>query len=145
MPLLVPFDGSTLSEAALERAVEFGECLDRNVVVLAVVPQEKRYLEDRWGETDPETVIERLQARAHDLVPEATFRVERPSDPEDEPFADATMNVVRAIREVANDIDADVIFVGSENAGRVSTPVTSVGAPVSEDPRYDVHIVRHAE
>lgn len=145
MPLLVPFDGSTLSEAALERAVEFGECLDRNVVVLAVVPQEKRYLEDRWGETDPETVIERLQTRAHDLVPEATFRVERPSDPEDEPFADATMNVVRAIREVANDIDADVIFVGSENAGRVSTPVTSVGAPVSEDPRYDVHIVRHAE
>jgi hypothetical protein len=36
------------------------------------------------------------------------------------------------------------VFIGSENAGRVSTPVCSVGAPVSEDPRYDVHIVRHA-
>lgn len=145
MPLLVPFDGSALSEAALERAVEFGECLDRGVVVLAVVPQERQYLEDRWGEAEPETVIDRLRTRAHDLVPEATFRVERPSDPEDEPFADATMNVVRAIREVASEIDADIIFVGSENAGRVSTPVTSVGAPVSEDPRYDVHIVRHAD
>ncbi len=145
MPLLVPFDGSTLSQAALERAVEFGECLDRNVVVLAVVPEDERYLEDRWGETDPELIVERLRSRAHELVPEATFRVERPTDPEDEPYADATMNVVRAIREVAGDIDADVVFVGSENAGRVSTPVTSVGAPVSEDPRYDVHIVRHAE
>jgi hypothetical protein len=34
------------------------------------------------------------------------------------------------------------VFVGSENAGRVSTPISSVGSPVSEDPDYDVHIVR---
>jgi hypothetical protein len=46
---------------------------------------------------------------------------------------------------VAQDEGATVLFVGSENAGRVSTPVSSVGDPVSEDPRYDVHIVRHTD
>jgi len=60
-------------------------------------------------------------------------------------MASVTTDVVRTIREVAHEVDASIVFVGSENAGRVSTPVSSVGAPVSEDPGYDVHIVRHAD
>ena len=59
--------------------------------------------------------------------------------------ASVTTDVVRTVRVVAQEVDATIVFVGSENAGRVSTPVSSVGAPVSEDPRYDVHIVRHVE
>jgi hypothetical protein len=57
--------------------------------------------------------------------------------------ASVTTDVVRTIRSVAQEVGATIVFIGSENAGRVSTPVTSVGAPVSADPRYDVHIVRH--
>jgi len=59
--------------------------------------------------------------------------------------ASITVDVVRTIRDVAVEVDADIIFLGSENAGRVSTPITSVGRPLSDDPRYDVHIVRHAD
>jgi hypothetical protein len=55
------------------------------------------------------------------------------------------MNVVRTIRQVAGELDADIVFIGSENAASVSQPLTSVGAPVSNDPRFDVHVVRHAD
>ena len=59
-------------------------------------------------------------------------------------MASITTDVIRTIRAVAHELDVSVIFIGSENAGRVSTPVSSVGAPVSEDPGYDVYISRHA-
>jgi len=35
------------------------------------------------------------------------------------------------------------VFLGSDNAGRVVTPVTSVAGTVADDAEYDVHIVRH--
>lgn len=150
MTLLVPFDGSDLSIAALERAAEFGEVLDQEVVVLAVVPADHEYARERgWVTEDeafePELFALELRDRAADVAPEATFRTEHPTDPEDEPYASTTMNIVRTIRQVAGEIDADVVFVGSENAASVSQPLTSVGAPVSNDPRYDVHVVRHAD
>lgn len=149
MVLLVPFDGSELSVAALERARQFGDALDEEVIVLAVVVEDEAYVRERGliedGETfDAELFTLELRDKAKKVTPEATFRSERAEDPEDEPYASTTMNVVRTIRRVAGELDADIVFVGSENAARVSQPLTSVGAPVSSDPRYDVHIVRHA-
>lgn len=150
MTLLVPFDGSDLSVAALERAKEFGDALGHEVVVLAVVPLEAEYAaEQGWvdeeSEWEPEMFALELRDAAADIAPEATFRTEQSSDPEDEPYASARLNVVRTIRQVAGEINADIVFVGSENAASVSHPLSSVGAPVSSDPRYDVHIVRHVD
>jgi hypothetical protein len=59
--------------------------------------------------------------------------------------ATTTLDVVRKIRQVAHEVDAEILFVGSENAGRVTSPLSSVGNPLSEDAAYDIHIVRHAD
>ncbi|MFB6309023.1 MAG: universal stress protein [Haloarculaceae archaeon] len=147
MVLLVPFDGSELSQAALERASEFSEYTDEAVLALTVVPEEPEYAIERgWLQPDepfdPEDIAERLRMQATEIAPDAEFRYEVPDDVSD--MASCTTDIVRTIRQVASEVDASIVFVGSENAGRVSTPVSSVGAPVSEDPQYDVHIVRHA-
>jgi len=149
MTYLVPFDGSPLAVAALKRATEFASVMDETVVVLSVIPIDERdfAVERGWideGERyDPDDVVARLEAKALEIAPDATFRCERPEDVSS--VASVTTDVVRTIRTVAQDVGATIVFIGSENAGRVSTPVSSVGAPVSEDPRYDVHIVRHGD
>ncbi|WP_123537219.1 universal stress protein [Halosimplex salinum] len=148
MTYLVPFDGSALAEAALERAREFAALTDEEVLALSVVPLDERdfAVERGWiDETDrydPDDVASALEAQVKAIAPDATFQCERPEDVSS--VASVTTDVVRTIRTVAQEADATIVFIGSENAGRVSTPVSSVGAPVSEDPRYDVHIVRHA-
>ena len=149
MTYLVPFDGSPLAEAALERATEFADLTDTEVVALIVIPLDEREfaVERGWideGERyDPDAIHADLEVRIRAVAPEVTIRCERPEDVSS--VASVTTDVVRTIRAVAEDVDAEIVFIGSENAGRVSTPVSSVGAPGSEDPRYDVHIVRHVD
>jgi len=147
MTLLVPFDGSELSQAALERAVEFAEFRGEDVVALTVIPEDPEYALSRsWVDPeepfDPDAIADRFRERVAEIAPEATFRHETPEDISS--MASITTDVIRTIRRVAHEVDASVIFVGSENAGRVTSPVSSVGAPVSEDPSYDVYIIRHA-
>jgi nucleotide-binding universal stress UspA family protein len=145
---LVPFDGSDLAVAALRRATEFASVMDEEVVAMVAIPPDDVdfAVERGWvDESDPydvDRIVERLETQVREGAPDATFRVETTEDVSS--VATHTTDVVRTIREVAREVDADVVFIGSENAGRVSTPVCSVGAPISEDPRYDVHIVRHA-
>ena len=146
MTLLVPFDGSALSEAALERATEFAEFTGEDVLALTVVPDDPEYaLSRNWlgpeDPFDPDAVAERLRDRVSDIAADAAFRHEVPDDVSS--MASITTDVTRTIRAVAHEVDASVVFIGSENAGRVSSPVSSVGAPVSEDPGYDVYIIRH--
>jgi len=146
MTLLVPFDGSELSVAALARATDFAEFTGENVLALTVVPDDPEYaLSRNWlgpeDPFDPEAIAERLGKRVADIAPKAEFRYEIPEEVSS--MASITTDVIRTIRAVANEVGASVIFIGSENAGRVSSPVSSVGAPVSEDPSYDVYIIRH--
>ncbi|WP_265111255.1 universal stress protein [Halosolutus halophilus] len=146
MTLLVPFDGSELATNALEKASTFGDLLDEDVVVLTVIPDDADYAVDRgWitqGEPfDSERIAAGIQTRASEVAPEASFRVERVSS--DEPTATATTNVVREIRRIAAEVEASVVFIGSENAGSVIAPQSSVGSPVANDHRYDVYVVRH--
>jgi nucleotide-binding universal stress UspA family protein len=147
MTLLVPYDASDLSKAALERACEFSEYTGEDILALTVIPREPEYAKYRgWLDDsaafDPDAIASRLEMQVHEIDPDATFRVETPEEVSS--IADVTLDVVRTIRRVADEVDASIVFVGSENAGRVSAPVCSVGAPLSEDPQYDVHIVRHA-
>jgi nucleotide-binding universal stress UspA family protein len=148
MVLLVPFDGSALAEAALARAEEFSLFTDDEIVTLSVFPDDKEFARTRgWVDEDepydPEAVAADLRAQSREVAPEARFRAEFLNEDEASMLATATIDITRRIREVAADERASIVFIGSENAGRVSRPVTSVGSPVSEDPRYDVHIVRH--
>jgi len=147
MTLLVPFDGSDLSKAALERATEFSEFSGEDVIVLTVIPEEPEYaLERNWLDAndpfDPAVIADRLREEIAEIAPDADYRYEIPENISS--MASITTDVIRTVRKVAHEVSASIVFIGSENAGRVSSPVFSVGAPVSEDPQYDVHIVRHA-
>jgi nucleotide-binding universal stress UspA family protein len=150
MTLLVPFDGSALSKAALARASEFAEFMDAPVVALVVVPDDPEYARERgWLEPgdpfDCDLIESRLANVVAEIAPDSRFRCERLDESEIDPLATTTTAVIRRIREVAGAVDAQILFVGSENAGQVSSPLSSVGNPLSEDPRYDVHIVRHPD
>jgi len=147
MVLLVPFDGSELSKAALERATEFAEYRDEEVVALSVIPNDEEYLQNQGllaknKSLDVGSLRAEFERGVREVAPDVTFRCETP-DSSDSMTATVIDDITRTIRQVASDVDASIIFIGSENAGRVSTPVTSVGSPISKDPRYDVHIVRH--
>lgn len=146
MTYLVPFDGSDLARTALTRARDLASQTGTEIVVVSVVPDDAEYAREHGWMTetetfDPEVAASHLEAAVADIAPAATFRWEVPE--ETSSVASTTTDVARTVRQIAHDLDADVVFIGSENAGRVAAPVTSVGSPVSEDPSYDVFIVRH--
>ena len=148
MVYLVPFDDSPLSRTALRRAGEFGRVMDEDVIALVVVPSSTEYAREKgWidpGEHYDDDRIERgLRATAREIAPDADVRIE--TTEETDYRASVTTDVVRRIRQVAAELDATVLFVGTANAGAVVTPVASVGSPVSDDPQYDVHLVRHTD
>lgn len=143
MVFVVPFDGSDLSTAALVRAVEFSTVLEEDVVAIAVVPEgNDEYARKRdWIEPDErfdlDAVVARLHRQVTDVAPSADFRHEtvgRYAPPG---------QIASELRKLATDIDATMVFVGSENAGRVVTGIGSVGARVAAEDGYDVVIVRN--
>lgn len=146
--LLVPFDGSELARTALVRAREFGDATDKDLLVLIVVPPDEVFARNRGWITaseafDPKRVGNELETAVNEIASDVTVRIE--ATEEASLLASTEMDISRTIRQVAHETDASVVFIGSENAGRVTSPVTSVGTPVSKDPGYDVYIVRHAD
>ncbi|GAB3688735.1 universal stress protein [Salinarchaeum chitinilyticum] len=148
MVYVVPFDNSPLSRTALRRAGEFASAMDESVVALVVVPPSTEYAREKgWiGPDEPfdaDRIARGLRTVVRDLAPDAEIEVE--TTEETDYRASVTTDVVRRIRQTAAELGASVLFVGSANAGSVTTPVTSVGSPVSDDPQYDVHVIRHAD
>lgn len=142
MTLVVPFDGSDLSENALRRAAEFGDVFDEEIIAVTVIPdsnasyaRERGWLDD--GELfDRQTVISRLSGRVESIAPNATYRhviVDR--------YAPAG-TISNRLRRVAWDVGATMVFVGSDNAGQIVQSISSVGTNVATDSTYDVVIVR---
>ena len=146
MTYLVPFDGSQLSTAALARADEFrtaGLGVEE-ILVVAVVPDGNVRYARRQGwldddePFDAELVSERLREQARAVTPSFSFRMEtvgkraKPGD------------IAGRVRSVARSEDVAMVFVGSENAGRMVTSVSSVGGSVAHEAGYDVVIVRRA-
>lgn len=144
MTFVVPYDGSQLADAALERAAAFGSALDEQVAVVTVVPERTRYAREKgWiddGEPyDVDAVVDDLRDRAAAVAPGAAFAVERirefpPGD-----------RLARHIERLVREQDPTVVFLGSDNVGRVVTPLTSVGVHVASDDEYDVYVVRQRE
>ena len=138
---LVPFDGSYLAEVALVRATEYAEALDEDVTAVSVVPVDESYAREKgWFEADEAFEIETVTGRLHEhvvsIAPQVSFRYERVDDPAAETIADG-------IKRIAAELYPAVVFLGSENAGQIVTPLTSVAGKVGADAHYDVHIVRH--
>ena len=149
MTLLAPYDGSPLARAAVTRAAAFGEFRDETVVVLTVVPEDRTFAEARgWVESDdeydPAAVEGRFEAKVADLAPNAEFRAERPG-PSESLSSSTPDDILRTIREVAREVGTAVLFVGSDNADRLAVPTDSIGSYLTDDPEYDVHIVRRAD
>ena len=141
MTFVAPFDGSRLSRAALVRADEYATALDEAVTAISVVPASRRYaIEKGWiaedEDFDARAVVSDLHRAAAKLAPGASFRGERIDG------AAREGTIAKRIRKRAVEEDASVVFVGSENAGRIVVSVTSVAGSVAADESYDVHIVR---
>ncbi|GAA0663026.1 universal stress protein [Natronoarchaeum mannanilyticum] len=142
MTFVVPFDGSEMATAALARAVEYADALDEEVVAVSVVSERKRYAREKgWiGEEqafDVDNVVSRLRDQVTELAPDATFEHERIRE------YPPAREIANEIASVAEQYDPTVMFLGSENVGRVVTPLTSIGANVASDLTYDVYVVRH--
>jgi len=144
MTLVVPFDGSELAAAALVRAAEFSAVLEEPVLAVSVVPEggasfaRERDLIDADEQFEMETVVARLREAVRSLCPDAEFRhlvVDR--------YARAG-TVAKRVRRVAREAEASMVFIGSDNAGRLVTSISSVGGSVATDEAYDVVIVRHS-
>ncbi|MGM0604968.1 MAG: universal stress protein [Halobacteriota archaeon] len=142
MTFVVPFDGTPLAKAALRRATEFGSALDEDVLAITIVPERTRYAREKgWIEADEpfdvEAVVEALERQVEAVAPRAEFTCERIREfPPGDRIADR-------IERIALQAGASVMFLGSDNVGRVVTPLTSVGVHVAADEAYDVYIVRH--
>jgi len=139
--LVVPFDGSTLAEAALVRATEFGNVFDEDVLAVSVIPRgNAEYAGERgWiGQDeafDLDAVVSTLHEQVTDLCPSADFRhkvVDR--------YAPSG-SIAKRLRTVAREEDASMVFLGSENAGHLVSEM-SVGSTVATGDGYDVVIVR---
>lgn len=85
----------------------------------------------------PETVAASLRDRAAAIAPDAEFRAEHVAE-----FGGA-YTITRRLLQVARELEPSVVFLGSENAGQIVTPVSSVASHVASDTRYDVFLVRH--
>lgn len=140
MTFIVPFDGTPLARAALARACTYGEALVEEVLAVSVVPDDDLYaMEKGWVDSTDEfeqvAVAGTLEQMVADVDTDAVFEWR----PTSEPSAEA---IIEEIETVTASVQPAAVFLGSENAGQIVTPLSSVGGGVAADEDYDVHIVR---
>ena len=135
MVFLVPYDGSSPARVALERAVEYGTALDRDVVAVSYIPTGNSYAERRqWVDRDDDFPLESVTQDLERKIEEAT-------DDTELHYTDVSAHspaggFSEEVRQTAGDVDATVLFVGSDDED-VVVPVGEEG-----DEEYDVHVVR---
>ena len=88
------------------------------------------------GEHDSEAAADRLRSSAHSVAPGCAFRARRVDS-----YA-GKGRIAAELGHVVREVDADVVLVGSENAGRVVESASSVGSSVAGGTDYDVPVVR---
>jgi len=136
MVFLVPYDGSSPARAALERAVEYGGALDRDIVAVSYIPTGNSYAERRqWVDLDDDFPLESVTQDLERKIEEAT-------DDTELHYTDVSAHspaggFSEEVRQTASDVDATLLFVGSADDESVVVPV---GEETEET--YDVHVVR---
>lgn len=137
---LVAYDGSPLAKSALRRARELGDATGVDVRAITVVPKDGLLARERgWLDADAEfdraTIERRLAAAVDEVAPTTAVHCEYV-----EKHAPRG-RITRLIRSTAKELDTDVLFVGSESAGRFVSALSSVGQGVAYG-EYDLHVVR---
>lgn len=136
MVFLVPFDGSPLADAALDRAVTYAGALGTDVVAVSLVPTGSDYAQRR-RRVDPdenfaaETAASDLRRKIEEATDDAELNYEDVS-------AYSASELSETIRQVARDVDASCVFLGSADTDDVVIPISELDAGDA----YDVHIVR---
>lgn len=139
---LVAYDGSESSEWALRRATTFADRTGARLVVASVLPTDASLAETYDltddGEYDPEAAAERLRAAAAEVAPDAYFRAERVGA-----YA-GRRRIAKVLSWVAGEEDAEVVFVGGDDAGRVVQRLSRADGASAEsgDAGFDVFVVR---
>lgn len=139
MVFLVPYDGSRVARIALDRAVSHGEALETDVVAVSFVPTGAEYAERRkWIDPSENFAAESAQSTLERKIEESTDDAERLFS---ETVASApTDGVADQIKQVADDVDASVLYVGTSESDEEEL-MTPFGT-ISPDGAYDVHLVR---
>lgn len=139
---LVAYDGGADSERALRRATAFADRTGARLVVASVLPTDASLAETYDltddGEYDPEAAAERLRAAA-EAAPEADFRAERVGA-----YA-GRRRIAKVLSRVAGEEEAEVVFVGGDDAGRVVQRLSRADGASAErggDAGFDVFVVR---
>jgi nucleotide-binding universal stress UspA family protein len=142
MVFLVPYDGSAVSERALDCAIEHGQAMGTEVVAVSFVPTGAEYAERRkWIEPTEDFAADSARAELKRKIEEATDDAERSFT--DHGASALGNGISDHVRRVAEDIDASVLFVGADPAAEndgLSTPFGDIAAQAG----YDVHLVRSA-
>lgn len=145
MKLFVPYDGSELAQAALERAGVVAGFLDAEILAATVIPRgNTSYARSHgWLDTgedfDLEAIVSRLEAQVEDIFPAASFRhvtVDRYAP---------TGTISNRLRRMAREEGIAMVFIGSRNAGQVVSALSSVGKSLARDDAYDIVIVRSTD
>lgn len=156
MTFMVPFDGSRLARTALGTARQYSIALDEapddvvewlipgqhvDVVAVSVIPQSAWYAREKGWIRDDEDfsnrrVVEELHRQVTDIVPHANFEYVRVDG------AARAGTISTRLRQKAVELEASVLFIGSENAGRIVTPLSSVGRGLAAEQSYHVYLIR---
>jgi nucleotide-binding universal stress UspA family protein len=140
MVFLVPYDGSNVSEAALDRAVEHGEALEEEVVAVTFVPTGSEYAERRkWIEPTEDFAVDSARSELKRKIAETTDDAER--NYLDSGATSVENGVSDRIRRIANDVDASILYVGTSDDDDEDTVKTPFGS-IAQEASYDVHLVR---
>jgi len=136
MAFLVPFDGSALADAALDRAVTYAQAMHEDVVAVSYIPTGADYAERR-RRVDPdedfaaETAASDLRRKIEEATDDAELRY-------DDPSAFSTDELSADIQRTARDVNATVVFLAGDGGEDLVVPLSEL----SEADAYDVHVVR---
>lgn len=140
MVFLVPYDGSQVANAALDRAVEHGKALDEQVVAVSFVPTGSEYaLRRTWIEPGEDFAVDMARKEISRKIEETTDSAERTFS--ENSAVQLHNGVTEEIRRVANDVEASVLFVGTDDEDEEDDLHTPFGS-ISPNGEYDVHLVR---
>ena len=140
MVLLVPYDGSPVSERALERAVSHGQALGEDVVGVTLIPTGSEYAERRvWIEPNDDFAADAARNELERKITETTDDIERVYD---ESGATTMQDGAASnIKRVAREVDASAVYVGTSKEHSEDRLTTPFGTIEPEGP-YDVYLVR---
>jgi nucleotide-binding universal stress UspA family protein len=139
MVFLVPYDGSSVSEAALDRAVEHGKALETEVVAVTFVPTGSEYAERRkWIQPEEDFAIDSARA-------DLKRKIEETTDDSERNYLDSGATVENGvgdhIRRVANEVEASAVYVGTVDEDEETQYRTPFGE-ITTNENYDLHLVR---